>query len=89
MTTISSPSGHTPAPRHLSIPSINSTCFSKNEKVLLSAGFDGKVVVWDLQSSGRASRISNCANLSPKPGDSLNFVAFADKSDDKIIVTAR
>eukprot|EP00518_Triparma_eleuthera_P005860 CAMPEP_0182468558 /NCGR_PEP_ID=MMETSP1319-20130603/15693_1 /TAXON_ID=172717 /ORGANISM="Bolidomonas pacifica, Strain RCC208" /LENGTH=357 /DNA_ID=CAMNT_0024668771 /DNA_START=214 /DNA_END=1284 /DNA_ORIENTATION=- len=88
VTTISSPNGHTPAPRHLAIPSISSTAFSANEKVLLSAGFDGKVVVWDLQSSGRAYKISNCSNLSPKPGDSLNFVSFASKSDDKIIVTS-
>ena len=88
MTTISSPHGHTPAPRHLAIPSISSTSFSGNEKVLLSAGFDGKVIVWDLQSSGRAYRISGCNHLSPKAGDSLNFVSFASKSDDKIIITS-
>lgn len=87
-TTLQSTNGHTPAPRHLSIPSINSTCYSSNEKIILSAGFDGKVLVWDVRAPSHAHKITGCSPLSLKPSDSLNFVDFAAKSDDKIIVTA-
>jgi len=87
-TTLQSTNGHTPAPRHLSIPSINSTCYSSNEKIILSAGFDGKVLVWDVRAPSQSHKITGCTPLSLKPSDSLNFVDFASNSDDKIIVTA-